>query len=191
MKVYLIRHAQSIENARGLDYRLSQTAFNAFLDTTQDAPLSTLGFQQAQHLASVLAGASIERLYTSPFARALSTATVLGQSWGVTPRIVPDLHEVMPSRPPQSDRELALFWHFLKGYVWLAVPTPMHESWFDVYRRAQRVWQFLIRESVAVLAVVSHFAFLHILLLVAHLHWRCTIHGYHLNNGGVTCVEIC
>ncbi len=190
MEVYLIRHAQSRDNARRLQYRLSPTAFNAFLRDTPNTPLTALGIQQAQQVASLLAGTPIDRLYTSPFERALATATVLGQAWNLPPQIMPDLREIMPSMLPGGQHPVPLFRLFLHGYLRLALPGSMHESWLAAYRRAKRVWQTLVREPAPAITVVSHCAFLLMLLTVAHAQWLCLPHRCHLENGGITCVEV-
>jgi broad specificity phosphatase PhoE len=190
MKVYLIRHAQSSENARGLHYRMSQSTFNVLLRETPNAPLTALGVRQAQQVVSALAGTSIERLYTSPFVRAATTARILGHAWKLDPQIMPDLREVMPKPFPESQREHPIFQLFLRGYLRLLLPGSTHESWFGVYRRAQRVWQVILREPVTSVAIVSHFAFLHMLLVVAHIRWRCPLLTYQHKNGGITCIEI-
>jgi broad specificity phosphatase PhoE len=190
MKVYLIRHAQSRDNARGLQYRLSQSAFNEFLRQAPNAPLTAVGIWQARQIVSALAGTAIERLYTSPFARTLATATLLGQAYDVHPQVMPDLREIMPGMLPESSHTAPLFQHFLRGYLRLALPGPTHESCLAVYRRAGRVWQTIVREPAIAVAVVSHYAFLHVLLVAAHARGLCRLHSYHLENGGITCVEV-
>jgi broad specificity phosphatase PhoE len=191
MKVYLIRHAQSVENARGLQYRMSPTAFNAFLRHSPDAPLSALGVQQAQRVAGALAGAPIERLYSSPFERSVATATIVGCAFGLQPQIVPDLREVMPCALAESPREAALSRLFVRGYLRLIRPAPAYESWLATYRRARRVWRIMTDEPAEAIAVVSHFAFLHVLLFAVHAQSPWPPHRYDFSNGGVTCIEVC
>ncbi len=190
MKVYLIRHAQSCDNARGLRNRLSPTAFNAFLREMPYAPLTIVGIQQAKRTASMLADTLVDRLYTSPDTRALMTAIVLGQAWNLPPQILPDLREIRPRLLPESQQQIPLFWLFLRGYLRLATPSAGHESWFAIYRRARGVWQALIREPVPAIAVVSHYAFLPVLLMAACVQQLRPLHQYHPENGGVTCIDV-
>jgi len=80
--IYLIRHAESIANARGLYVGIT------------DYPLSEYGHQQARDLANKLAGAEINRIYSSPLRRAYETATPFAERACKPVVIVPDLIEV-------------------------------------------------------------------------------------------------
>jgi broad specificity phosphatase PhoE len=184
VKVYLIRHGQSHENAQGLQHRMSQTAFNAFLCDAQRVPLTDLGVQQSYQVACALADLSVERIFTSPFTRALTTATVLGQTLNLAPEVMPDLREIMPGPFATSQRTSPVALLYLRGY--LAHP---HESWLEVCRRANRVWRDVSREPATSIALVSHYAFIHVLLATAFIKWHRPLRNYHLNNGGITCLE--
>ncbi|MCC6616567.1 MAG: histidine phosphatase family protein [Anaerolineae bacterium] len=105
LTIYLIRHAQSANNAMA-----DQT------DRLADPPLTELGREQTQHLAAYLgkgdsrdldadfrSGYSTRRgvtsfgithLYCSAMHRALQTAQPVGRAIGVTPEIWLELHEV-------------------------------------------------------------------------------------------------
>ncbi|TVR56554.1 MAG: histidine phosphatase family protein [Spirochaetaceae bacterium] len=104
MELYIIRHAQSSNNAL-----LNQT------DRVCDPPLTDLGRKQAKRLAHHLAtephpeqvhgrdpeetavetvqGYGIKRLYCSAMHRSLETATTVGDAIGVRPEVFVDLHE--------------------------------------------------------------------------------------------------
>jgi len=98
MKLYIIRHAQSTNNALA-DHR----------DRECDPPLTELGRRQveivAQHLATGTGlapweadshnrpGYGITRLYCSPMWRALQTAQPVGQALGLAPEVWIDIHE--------------------------------------------------------------------------------------------------
>lgn len=103
MLLYLIRHAQSINNANW---------GNPDAEHIVDTPLSPLGHQQAQHLAARLrqdaddaeAQAALDRdpatavyrideLYVSPMLRALQTAQPIGTALDQPLRVMRDLHE--------------------------------------------------------------------------------------------------
>jgi 2,3-bisphosphoglycerate-dependent phosphoglycerate mutase len=81
MEMYIIRHAESENNARPVEERV------------EDPALSDLGKSQAERLAIRLAHIHPTRIFTSPFRRALETiAPYLSQS-GQTAEAWIDLHE--------------------------------------------------------------------------------------------------
>jgi len=98
MQLYIIRHAQSTNNAL-TDYQ----------DRLCDPPLTELGRRQSEVVALHLAtGAEVEpwgadgrdqrgygitRLYCSPMWRALQTAQPIGQALGLAPEVWVDIHE--------------------------------------------------------------------------------------------------
>jgi len=100
MDLYIIRHAQSTNNA-----------LDAERERVCDPELSELGRQQAELLARHLAGdaepefergrlaapngagCGITRLFVSPMRRALQTARPVARALGLTPEVWVDLHE--------------------------------------------------------------------------------------------------
>lgn len=95
MELFIIRHAQSTNNA-----------LNNPQDRDCDPPLTELGHRQAERLAEYLSallpacagqsqrpGFGIKRLYCSPMWRALQTARPLGAALGLTPEVWIELHE--------------------------------------------------------------------------------------------------
>jgi 2,3-bisphosphoglycerate-dependent phosphoglycerate mutase len=100
MQLYIIRHAQSTNNALA-DPR----------ERDRDPTLTDLGERQAEVLARHLVagmelvpptgttngrdgqGYSFTRLYCSPMWRALQTADVIGKALGLTPEVWADIHE--------------------------------------------------------------------------------------------------
>src|SRR5262249_21790704 len=154
VKVFLIRHAQSVENALGLGHHVNQTEFNAFIGKTLDAPLSMTGLLQTRRIIRQLRDESIQRLYTSPFARARCTADALGRGLKVTPQVMRELGEIVPARLPESEHETSLRRHYLRGYMLLGFPTSKPENWLAVYRRARRVWRVVMQENANPVAIV-------------------------------------
>ncbi len=94
MRLYIIRHAQSANNA--LEDQRERTA---------EPPLTEVGRRQADCLASLLgnggipdpklgdAGRPFDRLYTSPMRRALETTEPVARALGIQPHIWVDIHE--------------------------------------------------------------------------------------------------
>ena len=81
-ELYLIRHAQSANNALPESQRVN------------DPSLTDVGFRQADLLASQLAGVQATHLLTSGFLRAVQTMQPVAKSIGKRPAIWTDLHEV-------------------------------------------------------------------------------------------------
>lgn len=93
MILYLVRHAQSTNNASGPDG-----------GRVSDPALTELGWRQArltaQHLAAGTEGApyehpnyNIDRLFCSPMLRSLQTARPIGERLGICPEVWVDVHE--------------------------------------------------------------------------------------------------
>jgi broad specificity phosphatase PhoE len=94
MRLYIIRHAQSLNNA--LEDQRHRIA---------EPHLTEIGRQQAECLAQALSnggipdpklgdvGRSFDRLYTSPMRRALETTQPLARALGIRPHIWVDIHE--------------------------------------------------------------------------------------------------
>jgi 2,3-bisphosphoglycerate-dependent phosphoglycerate mutase len=81
MELYVIRHAQSFNNANPAEKRV------------EDAPLTALGHQQAKYLAERMKIPGITRLFTSPFRRTLETTEYIKRGSGLIPEVWIDLHE--------------------------------------------------------------------------------------------------
>ncbi len=81
MELYLIRHAQSANNAQPESSRVP------------DPPLTELGREQASLLASFISCHGLTRLITSPFLRTLETAEILYAELGLVPEVRIQLHE--------------------------------------------------------------------------------------------------
>jgi broad specificity phosphatase PhoE len=190
MRVYLIRHAESEENALGRSgVRVSVRDFNAMLVRSQASPLTERGLRQAQALVERLGGAGIERMYVSPFKRALMTAEVLAQAIGVMPRVLPELGEVLPPPRAERHRSASVSIHFLRSYLRMLWAEGSHEGLRAGYRRAAAAWSLIAAEPAPAVAAVSHAGLLGLMLwgLRRNPHWR--VLSRDLSNGGVSVVE--
>ena len=81
MELYLIRHAQSANNALPRE------------DRVEDPPLTETGRQQCAHLAACIPELRLTRLVTSPFLRTLETSKIIKDSVGLTVEVRVELHE--------------------------------------------------------------------------------------------------
>ena len=81
MKLFLIRHAQSQNNALPTSQRV------------QDAPITELGIQQARQLGQWARHAGLDMIFTSPFLRALQTSQQIHETVAVEWTTWTQLHE--------------------------------------------------------------------------------------------------
>lgn len=81
MPLFLIRHAQSANNAKPESDRIS------------DPPITDVGEQQAARLASWITELNLNRLITSPFLRTLQTTRAIHEATGLTPEVRTEWHE--------------------------------------------------------------------------------------------------
>jgi 2,3-bisphosphoglycerate-dependent phosphoglycerate mutase len=184
MQLYLIRHAQSFNNALSAEYA-SQRHF--------DPPLTELGRQQAQRLAEHLAqtnpsapapagdpqnrqGYGLTHLYASLMMRAIATGAVVAERLGLPLHAWPDWHEegglylddehgaqVGQAGPSRSD--------FARDYPGLVLPDTLADGgwWSRPYEaeagrpeRGRRVLAQLMAEHGATehnVAVITHGGF--------------------------------
>jgi len=142
-RVYLIRHGRTGGNKqRYVGW--------------EDVPLDEVGREQAASVASLLAGARMDAVYSSPLSRARDTAGPLAEQCGVEVQVREELKEIDYGHYQgvlKIDQPLKL------RHEHRFDPMPGGESLFDVYRRIERVWVDLQAELAhgRRLAVVGHF----------------------------------
>lgn len=107
MELYLIRHAQSLNNALPEEQRV------------EDPGLTELGLQQADCLGKWIGTLALTKIITSPFRRALETAKRIQESTDLNPEVRTAIHEMggccsgypqvgMVGRPGLSRAEIEL-----------------------------------------------------------------------------------
>lgn len=105
MKLFLIRHAQSLNNFLAEQVKLDEY----MTQRSPEPPLTEIGFRQAELVAAHLAGNrypeveqeksnatpgyGFTRLYCSPMLRTLQTAQPISKAFGLTPQVWIDIHE--------------------------------------------------------------------------------------------------
>ncbi len=176
MRLYFIRHGQSINNVLWQTTQ-SRAAY------TPDPDLSELGFLQAELLAAHLAsmndvpesdGHGITHLYTSPMTRAIQTALPISKSSKLELQVWPDWFEdggFTQRNPagehvglPGRDRayfqnrfpEVCLPEHWAENGWWQSKPRETSEQ---TMARARQVWQELLDRhgyETDRVAIVSH-----------------------------------
>jgi broad specificity phosphatase PhoE len=161
-RLVLVRHAETTNNAAGV-----------FDSRPPGAPLSELGVEQAEALATRLANHPVRTVMASTALRAQETARPLARSLGLDVEIHKDLLEVDlgdldgTSGPETLQRYLEVAARWKRGET--EAPLPGGESWTDVTTRMIRALpapaELLTAGSDVVL--VGHSGSLQILL--AHL----------------------
>lgn len=187
MRVYLVRHAQSEENALDMRRRMSVDDFNAILRRSPEAGLTPLGVVQAHAVAAALADKGIARLYTSPFFRTRSTAAVIAERLGIEPEIVDDLREVLPPaiERRRSHKSLRRFW--VHSYLRMLWPRG-EETWLAGYRRARRAFLHITAEPADSVVAVSHRGLIGLMIVVAQRRPGWRVVQRDLSNGGVSII---
>jgi broad specificity phosphatase PhoE len=211
MKLLLIRHAESTNNAAGSSDEWSE-----------DPPLTPAGEEQARRLAAYLVeaeppetlldgrsrpvrGYGVTHLYCSPMWRSLQTAALLGARLAVEPEVWVELHEegalhIRPGTPHERWPRGATRAEILAALPGGRLPESLGtEGWWPgggearavCFDRAGQVAERLRARAAGDerIALVSHGNFLDA-LLKALLHGRDTHETYYLHyNTGLTLVD--
>jgi broad specificity phosphatase PhoE len=157
MKLYLVRHGQSLNNS-------GESRFH-------NVSLSSLGRKQIQYTAKALAKEKFVALYCSPLERALQTATIISDKIGISPYAHPDFSETgFSGGEPDVSRENMQASYpntILDSSITSNGWAPRTETSREVYERACRITQWLIERhpepDTRVLAVThGHFGSLFI-----------------------------
>ncbi len=145
--LFLIRHGESAFNADGL------------LQGHLDSSLTPKGRRQVQRLAESLKaeGQAFHGIVTSPLARARESAYILGKVLDCEVEEDPDWMERKWGEAQGRPRDQVLEKR-MSGQTWnpFAPPAKDAESDWEVYQRAMRGLQRLLRKAPGRYAVVAH-----------------------------------
>ncbi len=189
MKVYLIRHAQSEENVLNLRQPTTVSEFNQMVYRSHTTPLTRWGRFQAQLTLGRLDGSLIEKIYTSPFDRAIHTATIIGNQIGIAPQVVTELREIQPRLLDETkSQEVSLRKLLFRSCVGMILPGGNGEKLLQSYRRAQRVWADLTSDIAQEIAIVSHYGLISLMLASLDRDWDWRIVCRDLSTGGVSVI---
>lgn len=216
MQLYLIRHAESQNNA--LYARNGSSKGRHY-----DPPLTEVGEEQARRLADFLRASaaspdrgestrftriSISLIYTSLMTRAVVTATAAAQALGVPLIAWRDLHEsgglyledeISGARIGQPGPNRA---HFSAYFPQLTLPDDLGADgwWNRAYEepaerpgRAGRVWETLLERYGSTndrIALVTHAGFYNHLLAIIFKIPDKTNYWFALNNVAITRLEV-
>lgn len=152
MKVYFVRHGQSILNAEGK---------HQFPET----PLSKLGLQQAQAVAARFSSIELDTIWSSPMQRAKQTAQAIASVKGMAIVEEPLLAEIRrPSFVQGKGHDDAAVTEYHQGMQEHVFDDDWKmgdaESFTDTHQRAVAVLRKLESLELDSLAVVSHGIFI-------------------------------
>ena len=148
----LVRHAESEWNRL-----FSRTRIDPGIP---DPPLTATGRRQAVELAERLAETGVRRLVTSPYRRALETATIVSKALGVAVTVEPLIRErcVFSCDEGTSPGQLAALWPALDfahlEELWWGVPAESEASLGERCAAFRAVTDLLADRSRV--AVVTH-----------------------------------
>ena len=151
----LLRHGESLGNANGqIQGRL-------------DEPLSQQGLEQARRLAHYWQRQQIkfDRVIASPLERTRTTAAIIAETLGLSVELNPLWMERSfgnwEGQPFDELRKQETFTKIFHPYI---TPGEDGESLMDTYQRAVQAVQELLRQEAGQYLVVSHGAFLNMVL---------------------------
>lgn len=177
MKIYLIRHGRQDSKLCNVDVGLSEE-----------------GKRQAALLGERLAGAGIERVYSSGLLRAYETAQIANECWKQEHIVIPELREIsFGELEGKSDEEIAVVYaDFKKKQEALTedLPYPGGECAADVIRRTMPVLMEITECGCKNVAVVTHGCVIRS-LITAVLGMKPEDYrrmGNSLENGSISCL---
>jgi 2,3-bisphosphoglycerate-dependent phosphoglycerate mutase len=174
MRLYLIRHGQSANNAL---YLKNPEEFENL--RSHDPHLTEIGQQQALHAAQYLAQANEEdtfdftHIYVSPMIRAMDTAKPIAEALAVQPEIWQDIHEVGGLYLANGDGSKG-FPGINRAYIQDCYPTYKipdefgENGWWNPSHSKESPGQFLSRAIRVIAALKARVATNERILLVTH-----------------------
>lgn len=189
MRVYFVRHGETPSNIEGV------------LHQDPDEPLTQRGEQQAAFLAGRFARIPIDAIFSSTMRRARDTAYVLGKGTGhsvlfsdlfVEIRRPSELKGIRASDPNAS---------FMMNESYRAGKDPSwkysdEESFAELRDRAQKALAFVTASGFQSVAVVTHGAFLRLLIALmsegddlTHASYAHFLHFLKTRNTGITMAD--
>lgn len=181
-KIYLVRHGESVANAKGI-----------YQGQTYDTPLSVMGKKQAEALANYFKDKNINMILTSPLIRTKETAQKVANLKHLkifdTPEIIETNHGEWEGLEKKviSDKWPNIY------QLWLKRPSevrfPGGETFLETRKRVIHWWNCITKEDVNLL-VVTHDNVIRIIvaeILGLNLDniWR-----FQLNPAAVTLIEV-
>lgn len=182
MRLLLIRHGQTPDNARGA------------LGATVPGPgLTNLGREQAAAVPDALADEAIEAIYVSTMLRTHETAAPLAEALGMTPTVLPGLREISAGSLEQRSDPDAIRLYMGTIFSWaddMNARIPGAENGHEFFARYDGAIGEIASRHDGTVAVVSHGA-----AIRTWASWACRNVGAefsrvnHLENTAVVILE--
>lgn len=178
LEILLIRHGQSVCSGGG----------------QRDIALAEEGERQAAHAGAMLVGYGVDQLYSSPLARALRTAAIIGAALKLTPVVHVELTERTDGvfdGLTESQRRTEYPAAYARMRADPLGAAPGGESYDDVKRRVEQWIRDVVRpERAGVIACVSHGGLLNALLMTLLRLPDSAYPLVHFDNAAVSSVVV-
>lgn len=189
MKLYCIRHGQSVGNVARLYYQ------------PNDEPLSEAGVLQAKILAKRLKKVEIDEIITSDYTRAIQTGDIIQKTIKKPISRTPLLRErggnSLFKDKQWDDPEVATYLNKLKSSEDMHFKEHDEETVAELFDRAEKFLTFVEKKDSASIAVVSHGIFINVITqlvtigkknMTAQIHQHVFHHTW-VSNTGITVIE--
>lgn len=181
MKLYLIRHGESVGNTQQI------------IQGQSDFPLSSLGEEQAKDLANYFKTIPLNYIYSSELNRAFETARSLAyvkelnvQAW----ELIREIH--LGPFQGKTRAEIEELFPVMKERPLLTSGIEGTETIEAITRRCALAWEHLKQEHAHdSVALVSHGGFIGIFMMYLMFgdEWHTLHRPFHIGNTGVTLVN--
>ena len=184
-KLIIVRHATTT----GIE--------NHLLQGSTDSPLSRQGIHQAEETALAFKDLPIHFCYSSPSGRAMLTAEIICKPLGIKPVVWDDLREMSFGLLENGQyydipSQYTGFIHKIQALGKFLLANTSGESIYHLRRRAERVWQRLLKlNQPGANLIVSHGVFIHELISTIFKHTDVLKHRpFTVDACGITVIEI-
>ncbi len=183
VKIYLVRHAESVANTRGI-----------YQGQTYDTELSVRGKSQAQALAQCFKRISFSRVIASPLKRTMQTATIVALNKHLPVQVEPQIIETNHGDWEGKHKEIIKKtwpWIYRK---WSRFPSstkfPQGEHFLETQKRVLEWWQLFCQNISSDTLVMSHDNIIRIIVARILNRKLNKIWKFHLQPTAITEVSV-
>lgn len=181
MKLYLIRHGESVGNTKNI------------IQGQSDYPLSSLGQEQAKQLGNYFKHIHLDSIYSSGLSRAFVTAQTLADEKGMVVQEWESIREIgLGPFQGKTRAEIEAMFPVMKDRPLLTSGIEGTETVAAITKRCAIVWEQLKHEhETDSVAIVSHGGFIGIFMMYLMFgdDWDTMHRPFQVSNTGVTLVN--